>query len=421
MLPLASLAFALTDTSPVESFLKQLPTVAKSPLAFVAYCLVVAAWVVSLWLSGQPERKTIEILNTFKGDDARLQALTRLTGKEPPQGLTGNKAILAWVASSNRNRTKTLYLVGWAITLVAVIVFVIAWRATPPVPDHEIQITFQRVGTINDCPDIGTKAKLSVLVAGKVIATPAISGNCHASLSVSTADKRDVTLALSDAAGYILANPAQTYSLADSEWAPLLSSSDHARLSIFLFDYASSCPQNLDTAAKFQAMLGLRAHAIRGMFKPLDHRYDYLGSLKPVLAHQRFDYSSAQEAQYAVNNASLQVLTGICSPEGQYATMRSEVFAADLHGELPEPLVTKFVVKPENFGDTRDIHTASILYTLAEEGLARSIDRDIVEQILGQAKEKASQIQDPAAVQITEAVDRRLRQLEVGKPKVLPE
>jgi type VI protein secretion system component VasF len=140
MIYLLSATEAVAATSPVEAFLKHLPEVAASPLAFVAYCLVIAAWVAAILLTGTQERKTEEILNQFKDDHVRLKALAKLINKEPPEGLTGNKAILEWVTANNRSRSKMLFLVGWILTLVALIIFVVAWRATPVAGGRHVEV-----------------------------------------------------------------------------------------------------------------------------------------------------------------------------------------------------------------------------------------------------------------------------------------
>jgi hypothetical protein len=41
----------------ILDLLKHLPEAAQSPLAFVAYCLVVAAWLVQRWLALKPQRE----------------------------------------------------------------------------------------------------------------------------------------------------------------------------------------------------------------------------------------------------------------------------------------------------------------------------------------------------------------------------
>src|ERR1700730_17980827 len=81
----------------VLDLLKHLPEAAKSPLAFVAYCLVVAAWVLQQWLATKPQRDAKAILKSFKDDKARLAALGEIFNEPPPHGLSGNEAILDWV------------------------------------------------------------------------------------------------------------------------------------------------------------------------------------------------------------------------------------------------------------------------------------------------------------------------------------
>lgn len=60
----------------VLDLLKHLPEAAKSPLAFIAYCLVIAAWVLQQWFASKPQREAKAILLSMRDDRAKVDAIT---------------------------------------------------------------------------------------------------------------------------------------------------------------------------------------------------------------------------------------------------------------------------------------------------------------------------------------------------------
>src|SRR5688572_102933 len=110
----------------LSSFLKHIPDAASSPLAFVAYGLIVAAWVVRTWLLLNPRREARRILEQFKEDPARIRALSRVFNEQPPEALSGNDAILQWVRIKSSEKTKVLLVVAWLATAVALLLFLVA-------------------------------------------------------------------------------------------------------------------------------------------------------------------------------------------------------------------------------------------------------------------------------------------------------
>jgi len=110
----------------IEDFLTHIPDAASSPLAFVSYGLVVAAWVIRTWLLTNPRRNAQKILAQFSDDKKRLSALAEVFNEQPPSGLVGNDAILIWVNIKSREKTQVLLVVAWIATAVAVLLFLIA-------------------------------------------------------------------------------------------------------------------------------------------------------------------------------------------------------------------------------------------------------------------------------------------------------
>jgi hypothetical protein len=70
----------------------------------------------------------------------------------------------------------------------------------------------------------------------------------------------------------------------------------------------------------------------------------------------------------------------------------SLVFLGDLHGPLNETIRIEFKVDPNEYGETRDIHSLLILYSLAKEAQLRGVSKDLIIAYLSEALGIASQI-----------------------------
>jgi hypothetical protein len=79
-----------------------------------------------------------------------------------------------------------------------------------------------------------------------------------------------------------------------------------------------------------------------------------------------------------------------------------------------------FKVSPDEFGNTRDIHTVSILYALAQEAKTRGLGQDLIIRYLSEAHTIASQINISSGKQLTEAIDESLVEVNAPKPMELP-
>jgi hypothetical protein len=412
---LAVLAISLLDKesfSPFEQFLKQLPVVAKSPLAFVAYVLVTAAWVLTYWLKGQPERKAEEILKQFADDKARLEALKQILKRDPPKGLTGNVAILRWVQQTSRGRSQMLLLIGWISTLVAIIVFAVAWRMTPTPGSRQITLNFHQKDTFGDCPDLGNNTRVKVL-AGKTVVTeqPVVEG-CKVAFTTDINDKREVTVSLVHAGPYSLSDPDRKLQMNLPSWDVYLGQTNRLRLSVF--NFSGLCPNAAAAQRTFEDMLLTRAVNLRAFFKESDQRYNYLSGLRVQPVKSDFQKSVEEVMQWNEDSGSLQALTGSCFQQGDSELMQSRVYSGSLHGNLIEPIQAELVLQPDKFGETRDIHTASMLYTLAEEANNRKMDKDVVAGFLQQARENALSLNNKTGEQMVMAIDGELHRLGIG-------
>jgi hypothetical protein len=259
------------------------------------------------------------------------------------------------------------------------------------------------------------------MVDGTTIADVPVVEKCIATLPVSASDKRLANLSLRDADHYSQTDASQKYALNQDKLDVYLTSAEAFRVRLPVFDYAGECPGGSNAYKTFQELLRTKAYALRGMFAMGDHRFDYLSHLNLVATGETLDLSDADVEKYSNQTSSLQVLSGLCFAAKGTEVMHSQVFSGTLHGDLPEPLVADLPLLPQEFGTTRDIHTASLLYALAQDARRRGMDQDIVIGYLAQAREKSSQIREPAGKQMMSAIDAMLLQNGAKKPMELPQ
>ena len=107
----------------IEDFLSHLGEAATSTIALAAYAVVVLAWAFRAWLGLRLQGKAEKILAQFGSDDARNDALGKLLGSSPPQGLP-KKDLMRWAALQTRHRSRVLAMVAYLSTLTAAIVII---------------------------------------------------------------------------------------------------------------------------------------------------------------------------------------------------------------------------------------------------------------------------------------------------------
>ena len=120
----------------ITDFLRHLGDTATSTIALVAYVVVVLAWAFRVWLRHQLQAKAERILEQFDSDAARNEALGKLLGDAPPQGLP-RKDLMRWTAIRTRHRSRVLATVAYLCTLTAAIV-IIGMALFQPVA-HEVR------------------------------------------------------------------------------------------------------------------------------------------------------------------------------------------------------------------------------------------------------------------------------------------
>jgi len=395
----------------VGLFLKHLPDAARSPLAFVAYCILVGAWVLRYWLAANPHREARKILAQFHDDQTRLQALGRIFNDTPPAGLRGNEAILTWVKTKSSDRVRMLLVIAWLATVVAIGIFLVALRNATTNERH-ITIRLHHIGTSGDCPSMPSGAHLIIQDTNHgQLADVRIAEGCNASAVLTGVAKDLATLALLNSEPYVLAEPKATYQLAEEHWNVYVTD---LGLRISLFQYSGECENLSDTYATFESILSRKARSLRGMF-PGDSRYDYLAALSVIPTGQPMQMGTEAVERYLQQTRSLQALAGSCFHRNGNNFMLSEIFLGHLHGFLSEPFVADLPVTPEEFQETTDLHTVSMLYALAQDARDHQLGQDIVISFLAHAREIAEQLNVGSSSNLLQAIDQSLQ--EVGAPE----
>lgn len=160
------------------------------------------------------------------------------------------------------------------------------------------------------------------------------------------------------------------------------------RLRLSLLKYAP-CEKYFE---EFASLLHSKINILPSMLIRKDHRSSYTAGLT-LVKEERISSMSLNEAnEYWKRTQSLQVLQGICAPKGNEVYVISLVFLGDLHGGLANTVRIEFKVDPNEYGSTRDIHSLLILYSLAKEGQARGLSKDLIIAYLSEALGIARQI-----------------------------
>ena len=104
-------------------FLNHLKDISDSPLAFIGYCFVAFLWAYRYFLINRPKSKLSDIVKSFDSDNEKNKAIESLLGTKPPRGLVGDQ-ILEWYQINNKQKSKSLLLLGYIATLLTIIVII---------------------------------------------------------------------------------------------------------------------------------------------------------------------------------------------------------------------------------------------------------------------------------------------------------
>jgi hypothetical protein len=396
----------------VLDLLKHIPEAAKSPLAFVAYCLVTAAWVLNQWFATKPQRNAKAILKSFKDDKARLAALGEIFNEPPPHGLTGNQAILEWVKARSSDKSRVLLVVAWLATLVAVLIFLVAVKNVRT-NARQISIRFHRItGTPSACElPLPLNARVVIQLNSRKQELDIV--DCTAKLPVAQSESGRATLSLINSDPYEPFDPRHEYDPAANEWdVPI-----RGPLQVTLFNYSGLCPDLSQAFDTFAHLVRYKANSLRGMFSPDDKRFDYLSRLSVVRTGRELIENNEEVHNYWQQTGSLQLLAGLCMSSQNGEVMRSQIFFGNLKGKLPsESLQADLPVSANELGNTRDLYTAAMLYALAQEARNRQLQQDLIIAYLGEAETIVHEVDSISGKQLRHAINESLKEANAPKP-----
>lgn len=283
---------------------------------------------------------------------------------------------------------------------------------------HAIAIALQLPGLEGSCPQLPAAAQLLAIPAvGAPYPAVSVEG-CKATLIVPADAQGPVRLSLLGAGPYELVRPTATYPLEAGSWQAAVSDTPNMHLRVSLYAYSGRCDNLQSAFDTFQEILKSKASALRNQFAITDHRYDYLSQVKIVTAGQPLNMSPGEIRSYLEENGLLQILSGVCVARDHSEVMRSSIFNGSLAGPLPDPLVADLSISEREFGATRDIYTATMLYALSREAESRRLDQDLVISYLERARSVARRIKGSAGQALRTAIDSSLHR--AGAPAHLP-
>lgn len=412
----------------LQPFLNALPTAATSPYAYAAYVLLLGAWLVSLWLRGQPHRQTQKILEGFRDDAARNAALAKLLGESPPQGLP-REQILEWAQAQARAKSKTYLLIGYVATLVTIVIVMVvaltlarsdsgADKGQPPT------LRFAAVEG-SDCLSLPATARVTVVVEGAEPQQAPITG-CEARLdwALDWRAGRQAQVRLDGAGPFERAEPNRGYRLGDSRWVIALRPTAAApRLLIQLFDYAPSEGQQRQRFRQFQSIVRNKIQMLAESLASQHPECKYVGDLR-IVGIDRQLASSPREvlAEWRATNA-LAFFSGLVFEKEAQVIVRSQPYFGELAVDVPgiSRIQLDLKVDEQEFSQTTDSHSLALLYALAMDARRLGYSRDVIFTYLAEAVSVARGIDSdvPGIALLKRALRRSLEQMGAPVPEDL--
>jgi hypothetical protein len=280
---------------------------------------------------------------------------------------------------------------------------------------REITVNLHRPGFLKDCPNLPETAQLIAdPVSGDPALTANVVGGCKAKIAVTNETTGVVKLRLVGAAPYVLFNSEETHPLAAKEWDASVTPSPGMRVVVSLSSYAGLCQSLAQEHGMFEAILRAKAQSLRGLFDKADPKFNYLNAVNVIATERTLPLSPDEIHTYWRDNELLEVMSGLCISKQGGDLMVSSIFSGALAGELPEPFIVNLNVSEKEFRTNRDLHSATMLYALAQEAHSRNLDQYIVISYLERARELAMQIRDESRQALLAAISSSLK--DAGAP-----
>lgn len=252
----------------MKAFLDSLSVVATSWLALIGYVVLASVLALRTYRTGRPQWAAKDILGRFDGDKERRDALRILMGAEPPRGLTGSDAILAWVRSEANVKTSGLLVLCYVATLVVVLVLVALalLRSTSGAGTVQSQqfTSYLRFVSVSDdaCAALPPSTFLAAAHDAQLDRT-AVVNTCEAAVTWSgiVGAQKQFTLSLEGAGAFQLAEPNHVYWLkANDRIDVAVGLPNEARVKILLLPYVAA---DAESASKRELLRGMLDEKVR--------------------------------------------------------------------------------------------------------------------------------------------------------------
>jgi|SoiMethySBSTD1v2_1073268.scaffolds.fasta_scaffold05286_3 hypothetical protein len=410
----------------MNAFLHALPTAATSPYAFAAYVVLVAAWVVTVWLRNQPYRKSLEIVKTFKDDRERNKSLAQLLGDSPPAHLK-NDQILDWLKIKSSEKTRAYLLIGVVAVLITVTVIVVVAMTTARTPaagsiGSPLKIRVRGAGNDGaNCLPLPEGARIGVNAANAAPHFATING-CEAKLDwpVDWRVGQTAHVTVENAGGFVLDEPNTAYTLGNPDWEVVMRSAPKApRLLVQVNNYPPEGPL-------FDQFYGIVSSKIRVLGDRIarDHpACDYMRDLR-VEKTGRVDDRSANRTllDWRSTNALL-FLSGMFRRDGTTDYVRSTPFFGELASKDADlnSLQLELRIDVSELQQTTDSHSLAVLYALAMDARRLGRPNDVVLTFLGEAVSVAQSIDSslPGVAALKAQLRKAIQDLGAPIPPVL--
>ncbi len=281
-------------------------------------------------------------------------------------------------------------------------------RPAEPAPAGDLMVTFRGGGATLDCGKLSRATAVLRQADGSRKAR--LNARCTATFAGVGALPREATIALADAAGWVVQTQEPGVD-GRSLVVTLGEASGVPRLHLAMLPFQT--PDNAAQAAfeQFRAALTEKTFALSQQFGARGTAFDYVTNLRvsnegPPLA------SFAELRTFWNQNHALQLVRGNVDSGSTPITVHSVVFLGEL---APSPqhmgLRLSMKVTPSEFGSTRDTYSLVILYALARDAQRMGKPGSVVSAFLAEAFSILQDLENPPAevAPISNAVTEMLR------------
>lgn len=368
-----------------------------------------------------------------------LKAVTVLE----PKGNVVGETVAAVEPLARKRRRRRLAVLGLALALI-VSVGATSWRrwwpheASSGSPNSE-HLKVLRFATVSgDCPATLAGMGVTVVVEGRSL-DKSLDANCTVALAVGGTAQRAVTLRLSSQADFALDNAASPVLLnEDPVRITVIPTRVTPRVQLAVLPFAGVSPSDPNRLSAESAFRGMLAAKLENLAQELLGRPELQASelarsqltklkLTSLEEPRSTDLDLEQKLSLWRQLHSLGLLTGTLTqsplPAGSPYEVRTQIFIGDLDGSVQGrsfPLVMR--LRPEEFGETGDVHALAVLYALALDARRLGGPNQVITAYLSRAYSISQSIKDSGgagsaagkAGEVTHRLDEALNHLAAG-------